>query len=112
MQIDDTHEVALVNTYNPQKELEKKFLFFKLDKAIAALPQQCRIVFRLIKEDGMRYKEVAEVLDISPRTVQTQLFRALKKLSIILEPAQTKAARFSDNNILISIVLLVCLCVF
>jgi RNA polymerase sigma-70 factor (ECF subfamily) len=55
-----------------------------MDKAITAQPQQCRIVFRLIKEDGMKYKEVAEILNISPRTVQTQLFRAVKKLSIVL----------------------------
>lgn len=92
VQIDDTDEFALVNTYNPQKELEKKELVFKLDKAISTLPQQCRIIFRLIKEDGMKYKEVAEVLDISPRTVQTQLFRALKKLSLILDPDQRRTS--------------------
>lgn len=99
VQIDDTDEVALVNTYNPQKELEKKELIFKLDKAIAALPQQCRIVFRLIKEDGMKYKEVAEVLDISPRTVQTQLFRALKKLSLVLDADQKRTPTFSGKII-------------
>ncbi|WP_243837341.1 RNA polymerase sigma-70 factor [Mucilaginibacter gilvus] len=97
VQIEDTDEFALVNTYNPQKELEKKELVFKLDKAISALPQQCRIIFRLIKEDGMKYKEVGEVLDISPRTVQTQLFRALKKLSAVLDPDQ-KRARHSVSN--------------
>ncbi|OOQ57023.1 RNA polymerase sigma-70 factor [Mucilaginibacter pedocola] len=90
VQIEDTDEFKLVNTYNPQKELEKKELVFKLDKAISALPQQCRIIFRLIKEDGMKYKEVGEVLDISPRTVQTQLFRALKKLSNVLNPDQKR----------------------
>jgi RNA polymerase sigma-70 factor (family 1) len=97
VQIEDTDEFKLVNTYNPQKELEKKELVFKLDKAISALPQQCRIIFRLIKEDGMKYKEVGEVLDISPRTVQTQLFRALKKLSMVLDPDQ-KRARHSVLN--------------
>jgi RNA polymerase sigma-70 factor (family 1) len=97
VQIEDTDEFALVNTYNPQKELEKKELIFKLDKAIGALPQQCRIIFRLIKEDGMKYKEVGEVLDISPRTVQTQLFRALKKLTAVLDPDQ-KRARHSVSN--------------
>jgi len=84
VQIEDTNELKFVNTFNPQEELEKKELIFKLDQAIEALPQQCRIIFRLIKEDGMKYKEVAEILNISPRTVQTQLFRALKKLSVTL----------------------------
>lgn len=84
VQIDETNSVEFVNTYNPQKEIENKELIFRMDKAITALPQQCRIIFRLIKEDGMKYKEVAEILNISPRTVQTQLFRAIKRLSIVL----------------------------
>jgi RNA polymerase sigma-70 factor (ECF subfamily) len=84
VQIEETNSVEFVNTYNPQKEIESKELIFRMDKAISTLPQQCRIVFRLIKEDGMKYKEVAEILSISPRTVQTQLFRAIKKLSVVL----------------------------
>ncbi|WP_431217475.1 sigma-70 family RNA polymerase sigma factor [Puia sp. P3] len=49
------------------------------------LPDQCRTVFKLIKEEGFRYKQVAEILNISPRTVETQLFRAIKKLDKIIE---------------------------
>ncbi|HEY9195560.1 MAG TPA: RNA polymerase sigma-70 factor [Mucilaginibacter sp.] len=88
VQIEASDEVEFVNTFDPEKELERKELHFLLDKAIASLPQQACIIFRLIKEDGMKYKEVAEILNISPRTVQTQLFRAVKKLSIILSAQQ------------------------
>lgn len=84
VQIESTNEVEFINTFDPEKELERKELYFVLDQAISSLPQQACIIFRLIKEDGMKYKEVAEVLNISPRTVQTQLFRAIKKLSAIL----------------------------
>jgi len=69
---------------NPQKELERKELHIKLDNAIEKLPLQAKMVFRLIKENGLRYKEVAEILNISPRTVQTQLFRAIDKLRATL----------------------------
>ncbi|QEM09809.1 RNA polymerase sigma-70 factor [Mucilaginibacter rubeus] len=109
VQIEETNSVEFVNTYNPQKEIENKELIFRMDQAIAGLPQQCRIVFRLIKEDGMKYKEVAEILNISPRTVQTQLFRAIKKLSVVL----TQYNKHSENipkanviNILGSIVVI------
>ncbi|WP_158643012.1 RNA polymerase sigma-70 factor [Mucilaginibacter ginsenosidivorax] len=88
VQIEASDEVEFVNTFDPEKELERKELHFLLDKAIASLPQQACIIFKLIKEDGMKYKEVAEILNISPRTVQTQLFRAMKKLSIILAAHQ------------------------
>lgn len=82
--VDSSESVELVNTYDPEKELERKELYFLLDRAIAKLPKQACIIFKLIREDGMKYKEVAEILNISPRTVQTQLFRAIKKLSPIV----------------------------
>jgi len=94
-------KVELVNTYDPEKEFERKELHFLLDQAISKLPQQACIVFRLIKEDGMKYKEVAEILNISPRTVQTQLFRAIKKLSTILAThrlSSRPAANSSANS--------------
>ncbi len=76
----------LINSWDPAQEMERKELLFKMDQAIESLPLQCRIIFRLIKEDGLKYKEVAEILNLSPRTVETQLVRALKKLDKILSP--------------------------
>ena len=84
VQVEDTNEVRFVKPFTPQEALEKKELLFKMERSIEELPQQCRIIFRLIKEEGIKYKEVAEILNISPRTVQTQLFRAMKKLSLVL----------------------------
>ena len=91
VQAEDSDELEFIDTYNPEREMELKELHFILDKAISSLPQQACLVFRLIKEDGLRYKEVAEILNISPRTVQTQLFRAIKKLSVILARHQVSA---------------------
>jgi RNA polymerase sigma-70 factor (ECF subfamily) len=82
---------ALINRNDPEQELEWKEISFQLNQAIDNLPDQCRTVFKLIKEDGFRYKEVAEILGISPRTVETQLFRALKKL-------QGVASRYIDSS--------------
>ncbi|WP_316804124.1 RNA polymerase sigma-70 factor [Pedobacter nototheniae] len=84
----DTGAHDPVNHFNPESILERKELHKKLDQAIETLPPQAKIIFRLIKENGMKYKEVAEVLEISPRTVQTQLFRAIAKLRLILSPNQ------------------------
>ncbi|WP_121810455.1 RNA polymerase sigma-70 factor [Mucilaginibacter kameinonensis] len=100
VQIEETNSVEFVNTYNPQKEIENKELIFRMDQAIAGLPQQCRIVFRLIKEDGMKYKEVAEILNISPRTVQTQLFRAIKKLSVVLTQYNKHNENMPKTNVI------------
>lgn len=97
VQLDESNEIRFVNTLNPQVELERKELMFRLEQSIEALPQQCRIIFKLVKEDGLKYKEVAEILYISSRTVQTQLFRAMKKLSISLSDYQSTTSRSSQN---------------
>ena len=76
----------MLNSLYPEKDIERRELLFRLNQAITLLPRQCQIIFRLIKEDGMKYKEVAEILHISPRTVQTQLFRAIAKLRLALRP--------------------------
>jgi RNA polymerase sigma-70 factor (ECF subfamily) len=56
-----------------------------LQDSIQALPTRCKIVFKLIKEEGLSYKEVANVLNISPKTVDAHLVTAMKKLSDVLK---------------------------
>lgn len=86
----DEHTSQLVDLYRPDHDLEKKELMLKLDQAIGTLPPQCRIIFRLVKEDGMKCKEVADILNISTRTVHTQLFRAMQKLSATMSAYQNR----------------------
>jgi len=81
----DALQGELINLHDPGKELEWKEIYFRLNQAIDELPDQCRTVFKLIREEGFRYKQVAEILNISPRTVETQLFRAIKKLDKVIE---------------------------
>ncbi|MBX5439452.1 MAG: RNA polymerase sigma-70 factor, partial [Thermoflavifilum sp.] len=87
--------IELVDRSDPQKEMERKQLHRCLDEAIAQLPFQCRMVFQLIREERMSYKEVAEILQISVRTVETQLQRALQKLRTALsqQMAEFKARK-------------------
>ena len=48
--------------------------------AVAELPPACREVFRLSREQGLRYAEIAETLGISVKTVESQMGKALKHL--------------------------------
>lgn len=89
-QLQECNKYELSDLFDPQMQMELKELSGKMEQAIQALPLQSRIVFRLIKEDGMKYKDVAEILSISPRTVQTLLYRAIKKLSHVFEAYQMK----------------------
>lgn len=49
-------------------------------KAIENLPEGARHIYKLSRKDGLTYQEIAEVLDISLKTVESQMSRALKLL--------------------------------
>jgi RNA polymerase sigma-70 factor (family 1) len=103
----DSNSIALVDIADPSQKLERKELHHRLDQAIETLPTQARIIFRLIKENGLKYKEVAKILDISPRTVQTQLFRAIGKLRHVLQNYHQPTKKYdTPTNISIGIILL------
>ena len=52
----------------------------KITEAVNQLPPRCKLVYKFIKEDGLRYKEVAVILNISVKTIDNQLAIALKKI--------------------------------
>lgn len=51
-----------------------------LQQAISELPEQCREIFQLSRFKGLKHKEIARQLNISPKTVEVQIYRALKAL--------------------------------
>ncbi|RYY93323.1 MAG: RNA polymerase sigma-70 factor [Chitinophagaceae bacterium] len=57
-----------------------------LQSLIRSLPEQCRIILRLVKEEGLRYKEVADLLGISVKTVESQMSIALRRINRGLQP--------------------------
>lgn len=96
----------LMNSGSPEMELEKKELLFQMDQAISSLPKQCGIIFRLVKENGMKYKEVGEILGISHRTVHTQMLRAMKKMTKAMEPYLTRKGSPAPNNLSTTLLIL------
>lgn len=76
-------------------------LIQQIRRIIRQLPPQCRLIFQLVKEEGLKYKEVAAVLDISPLTVRNQLAIAIRKigeaLPAYLQSDFTIINRFSQS---------------
>ncbi|MDP9080000.1 MAG: RNA polymerase sigma-70 factor [Bacteroidota bacterium] len=105
-EIDETDELKFADLFNPQDELEKKELLFLLDEAIATLPLQCRLIFILVKEDELSYKEAAKILNISPATVKTQLYRAVKKLDTALSAHLSRASNPKRRQMVLKIIVL------
>jgi RNA polymerase sigma-70 factor (ECF subfamily) len=59
---------------------ETRELAAVFENCIRKLPKQCGIIFRLSREGGMKYQEIANMLGISIKTVETQMSRAFKCL--------------------------------
>lgn len=51
-----------------------------IDRAISELPEQMRMIFELSRYEGLKYAEISGRLNISIKTVETQMSRALAKL--------------------------------
>ena len=56
----------------------------KMRQAVESLPPRCKMIFKLIREDGLRYKEVAEILNISVNTIDVQMAIAVRKICATL----------------------------
>ena len=56
-----------------------------VNKAVDALPDKCREVFKLSRFEELSYKEISQTLDISTKTVENHVGRALRELRISLK---------------------------
>jgi len=69
----------------------------QIRRVIQELPPQCKLVFQLVKEGGLKYKEVAAILDISPLTVRNQLAIAIRKIGETLPAYLLPASHFESK---------------
>lgn len=65
---------------SPEFILEEQQYQEKLNTAIANLTEAQRVAFLLNRIEGKRFKEIAEILDISTKAVEKRIYSALKKL--------------------------------
>ncbi len=71
-------------TDSASKKILLKELEAKLHRALQELPEQCRTIFQLSRFEELKYREIADRLEISPKTVENQMGKALKLLRMKL----------------------------
>ena len=57
----------------PEEELISKECIDHLNEAINTLPDKCKMAFKLIREDKMKYKDAANILEISVKTLEAHI---------------------------------------
>ncbi|MFA5327467.1 MAG: RNA polymerase sigma-70 factor [Prolixibacteraceae bacterium] len=73
--LESTHHEIVSEQYFLEVDLVER-----IEKSINSLPPKRKEIFRLSREQGLKYKEIAETLDISVKTVEAQMGMALKYL--------------------------------
>jgi RNA polymerase sigma-70 factor (ECF subfamily) len=78
--LDEARTSAMQFHRHPENILISEEIIREIEKAISALPGKCQLIFRLVKEEGLKYREVADLLAISIKTVEAQMTIALRKI--------------------------------
>jgi len=66
----------------PETELMHEELVQQINLIIETLPDKCRIVYKLSREEQLSHKEIAERLDISTKTVENHITKALQVIRL------------------------------
>lgn len=61
-----------------QQNLDQKELTNKLNQALESLPEQCRRIFEMSRFQQLKYQEIADQLNLSIKTIENQMGKALK----------------------------------
>lgn len=76
----DLSEETSQTNFGVVEQLEARETKQRLDSLISRLPEKRQIIFKMSRFDQMTYKQIAESLDISIKTVENQMIAALKFL--------------------------------
>lgn len=78
----DDIDIALQETsISPEQIMITTETYQQIRQAVEALPPRCKMIFKLIREDGLKYKEVSEILNISINTIDAQMAIAVQRIA-------------------------------
>ena len=78
------YQKMVIDHESDRSEYSEFFLEFglrqKIEEAIAALPEKRQEIFRMAREEGLKYREIADKLNLSVKTVETQMTLSFRQL--------------------------------
>ena len=91
-------DIGLCDNNGPEQQMVNNEIARSILAAVNSLPPKCKMVFMLVREDDMKYKEVADILNISIKTVDAQMVIAINRIRQSLKgqlilPAQKKVQK-------------------
>lgn len=84
LSLDDIDIDLHFHEQTPENLLISQELVARINAAVSKLPPRAKMVYQLVKEEGLSYKEAAQILDISAKTVDAHLVSAMSKIMELL----------------------------
>lgn len=66
----------------PETSYQNRQILQLLEIEIEKLPEKCKLIFKSSREEGKAVKRIAEELNLSPKTVENQIYKAVKLLKL------------------------------
>jgi RNA polymerase sigma-70 factor (family 1) len=85
LNIEDYKSQLLHPAPDPEERMINAEMLRRILQVVDSLPPRCKMCFILIKEHGFKYKEAAEILQVSEKTIENQLAIAMKKISASIQ---------------------------
>jgi RNA polymerase sigma-70 factor (family 1) len=83
--IDDYKSRLVHPAPDPEECMISAEMLRHIQEIVEELPPRCKLSFKLVKEHGFKYREAAEILQVSEKTIENQLSIALKKISAAVQ---------------------------
>jgi RNA polymerase sigma-70 factor (ECF subfamily) len=73
-------QVQMTDVVSPEQIMITKEMLQKIKEAVDSLPPRCKLLFKFVREDGLSYSEVAEILGLSVKTIDAQMVIAVARI--------------------------------
>ena len=73
-------QVQMTDLVSPEQIMITKEMLQKIKEAVDSLPPRCKLIFKFVREDGLSYSEVAEILGLSVKTIDAQMVIAVARI--------------------------------
>ena len=80
LSLDNIPDYKFIQVSQSDDEFIDKNILKQIYNAIDELPPKCKMAFSLAKINGLRYKEIAEIMNISEKTVNNHIVNAVHKI--------------------------------
>jgi RNA polymerase sigma-70 factor (ECF subfamily) len=98
LSIEDVNEFDLDPFESDGTDLFDQEKINEINTAIENLPVKCKMAFTLAKVNGLKYKEIAKIMEISPHTVKNHIAYALEKICTFVGVSQKENKISSKTN--------------